>query len=86
MFKEYRKLGVAEMRPVTRRDIDNFEESSETMLTLLSGELFEISISEVDLFNGSPKIGDMIARDPRDHRDQWLVSEKYFDSNFTLKE
>jgi len=41
-----------------------------------------ISISEVDAKNGSPKEGDMIARNPVNHNDQWLVAEKYFNDNF----
>ena len=41
-----------------------------------------ISISEVDLNNGSPKLGDMIARNPKNHKDQWLVAKQYFEDNF----
>jgi hypothetical protein len=41
-----------------------------------------ISISEPDLANGSPKLGDMIARNPKNYSDQWLVAEKYFLDNF----
>jgi hypothetical protein len=40
-----------------------------------------ISISDVDLKNGSPKLGDMIARNPKDHSDKWLVAKKYFQDN-----
>ncbi len=43
-----------------------------------------ISISFQDKKNGSPKIGDMIARNPLDHKDQWLVAKKYFDDNLEL--
>ena len=31
---------------------------------------------------GSPKAGDMIARDPKNHEDQWLVTAEYFRDNF----
>ena len=41
-----------------------------------------ISVSEVDKANGSPKIGDMIARNPKNRDDQWLVSAEYFRANF----
>lgn len=41
-----------------------------------------ISISEADRANGSPRAGDMIARNPKDHSDMWLVAEKYFFDNF----
>lgn len=41
-----------------------------------------ISISTTDEVNGSPKDGDMIARNPNDHSDQWLVGKEYFEDNF----
>jgi len=43
-----------------------------------------VSISEEDSKNGSPKIGDMIARNPKNHKDQWLVAKKYFEENLEL--
>ena len=47
------------------------------------GENMEgISISEADKLAGSPKLGDMIARNPRNHEDQWLVAAQYFKDNF----
>jgi hypothetical protein len=45
-------------------------------------DMSEISISSHDLLNGSPKPGDMIARDPYNHDDKWLVSQKYFKENY----
>jgi len=44
----------------------------------------KVSISVEDLANGSPKIGDMIARNPKNHNDQWLVAQQYFSDNFEL--
>lgn len=41
-----------------------------------------ISVSDVDKANGSPKEGDMIAHNPDNHEDMWLVSAKYFADNF----
>lgn len=41
-----------------------------------------VSISDPDLKAGSPKIGDMVARNPKNHLDQWLVSKQYFNDNF----
>ena len=43
-----------------------------------------VSISDADKKNGSPKVGDMIARNPKNHNDKWLVSKKYFKDNFEL--
>lgn len=45
-------------------------------------KLDNVSISEIDKQNGSPKVGDMIARNPKNHKDQWLVAEAYFKDNF----
>lgn len=41
-----------------------------------------VSISQPDKEAGSPKFGDMIARNPKNHADQWLVAEQYFKDNF----
>jgi len=41
-----------------------------------------ISISMTDKEAGSPKVGDMIARNPENHADKWLVSAQYFTDNF----
>jgi len=48
-----------------------------------SGEdLVGVSISDEDKKNGSPKLGDKIARNPKNHADQWLVAAQYFADNF----
>ncbi len=41
-----------------------------------------VSISEADTKNGSPKLGDKIARNPKNHSDRWLVAGDYFRDNF----
>lgn len=41
-----------------------------------------VSISSEDKKAGSPKEGDMIARNPANHADQWLVAAQYFAANF----
>ncbi len=49
----------------------------------LEGESLDlVSISQEDRKAGSPKLGDMIARNPKNHADQWLVSRQYFTDNF----
>jgi hypothetical protein len=45
-------------------------------------DLNGVSISNVDRNAGSPKPGDMIARNPKNHTDKWLVAAKYFTDNF----
>ena len=44
-------------------------------------DVSHVSISDEDRKNGSPKVGDMIARNPKNHADQWLVARKYFEDN-----
>ena len=79
-FKKFRRTQIAEMRPVTEQDIKDFE--ADKYSHSLRDTEFKVSISEVDKQNGSPKIGDMIARNPKNHSDQWLVAEQYFKDNF----
>ena len=45
-------------------------------------DMTRISISAPDKDAGSPKPGDMIARNPKNHHDQWLVAAQYFADNF----
>jgi hypothetical protein len=47
------------------------------------GEVLDgVSISAPDTGAGSPKPGDMIARNPKNHADKWLVAAQYFADNF----
>jgi len=64
-FKRYRRKNISEMRPY------------------VEGEILDskVSISEADIIGGSPKLGDMIARNPNNHDDQWLVAKEYFEDN-----
>jgi hypothetical protein len=43
-----------------------------------------VSISEADMLNGSPKSGDMIAFNPKDSTDMWLVAQQFFEDNYEL--
>ena len=45
-------------------------------------DMDRVSVSASDRENGSPKAGDMIARNPQDHSDRWLVAAAYFQDNF----
>ena len=66
-YKQYRRTQIAEMCPV--------EEFSPE-------EMDGVSISKPDLEAGSPKPGDMVARNPKNHADKWLVAAQYFADNF----
>lgn len=77
-FKQYRRKQIAELREVTDNDIRLYKADD----TIPASFQFNVSISDADLKNGSPKIGDKIARNPKNHNDQWLVAEQYFKDNF----
>lgn len=80
-FKKYRRKQIAELRPVTTEDLLIFVRKG-SLVVPSNNDKITVSISEQDLLNGSPKDGDMIARNPKNHLDQWLVSEGYFKDNF----
>lgn len=67
-WNQYKRKGLSEMRPYTE------------------GEILDprVSISQADLENGSPKVGDMIARNPKNYEDMWLVAADYFNDNLEL--
>lgn len=44
--------------------------------------LNRVSITAADREAGSPRLGDMIARNPKNHDDQWLIAAAYFADNF----
>lgn len=65
-FKQYRRKQIAQLRPYVEGEV-------------LSDR---VSISPADREAGSPKLGDMIARNPVNPQDQWLVAADYFADNF----
>lgn len=83
-FKQFKRSAIAEMRPVNEQDIKEFEifKNISPEKGIRPREDYKVSISSEDLNAGSPKIGDMIARNPKNHNDQWLVTEQYFKDNF----
>jgi hypothetical protein len=70
LFRKYRRSQIAELR--------RYQPGMDT----LEG----VSIAAVDKLAGSPQPGDMIARNPKNHADQWLVAAQYFADNFELPE
>jgi len=70
-WKKYRRTKITEMRPVTKEEADTMSVPK------------NVSVSKSDREElGCPKLGDMIARDPDNHKDQWLVSAEYYKGNF----
>lgn len=75
-FKQYIRTNIAEMCPW--KPIGGLTHAHEVTQLRVQG----VSISQADLDNGSPKLGDMIARNPINHSDKWLVAKQYFEENF----
>lgn len=64
--KYERKAALAEMRPYQPGE-----------------DLTGVSVGDDDRKSkGCPKVGDMIARDPSNHADKWLVNAEYFEAKF----
>lgn len=49
---------------------------------ILGEDLSHVSINDEDKAAGSPKEGDMIARNPNNHKDQWLMSAQFAADNY----
>lgn len=45
-------------------------------------DMTNVSVSGPDRDAGSPKEGDYIARNPKNHNDMWLVAKQYAADNF----
>lgn len=82
-FTEHQRVQIAQLRKVDNNDIEKFIDNGK-IITIVNGEEVTVSISEADRKNGSPKIGDMIARNPENHKDQWLVAKNYYLENFRM--
>lgn len=85
------RLPIPELRhgatPWEKDMINNFSSYRKSRTTEMrpwvEGEdMTGVSISKVDRENGSPKAGDMIARNPGQVEDMWLVSAAYFATNY----
>jgi len=65
-FKQYQRKSMGEMRPY------------------IPGEdLTGITVNPKEVQDyGCPKEGDMIARDPKDRDNQWLMSKEFFEENY----
>jgi len=50
---------------------------SEMRPFVVGEDLTGISVSQTD----TPEEGGMVARNPKDHNDQWYVAKKYFEDN-----
>jgi hypothetical protein len=81
-FNKYRRKQIGELREVTDMDVNEYGVYGQIIVHSTPDSTIGVSISDEDKKAGSPKIGDMIARNPKNHLDQWLVAEQYFNDNF----
>ena len=79
-----RKQQFSFVTPVTEED----KEFRETGIIKTKGyNNYRVSISYADIADKlSPKIGDMIAINPKSPTDQWLIEENYFKDNHIVEE
>lgn len=63
-----------ELSPITQEDIDEFNQDG--------GIMFDGDSARYTIKIGTtrPRIGDMIARNPQNHNQQWLVYEREFNT------
>ena len=47
-----------------------------------SFDMAGVSVSDADKANGSPKFGDLIAFNPKNKDDKWLVAKEFADDNY----
>ena len=45
-------------------------------------DMARVSVSDNDKRAGSPREGDMIARNPENADDRWLIAKDYFEKNY----
>ncbi len=47
-------------------------------------DMSNVSVGEDDISNGSPQTDDMIAHDPANPSDKWLISSRFFADKYEL--
>jgi hypothetical protein len=67
---------MSEFRKYRRTNVAEMQEWASDI------DMTRVSVSAADQEAGSPKAGDMIARNPLNHEDMWLVANRYFLDNF----
>lgn len=81
-FKQYRRKQITELREVNDLDMEEHLTYGNIIVHSTPDSTITVSISDEDRKAGSPMPGDMIARNPKNHLDQWLVARQYFKDNF----
>ena len=80
-FKAVRKITqFSYVIPVTEQDIKEFKETG--IIKCKGFSNFRVSISDSDKYNNkSPKLGDVIAINPKDKTDQWLIEKQFYEDS-----
>ena len=75
-----RKTQFSFVTPVTEEDIKEYNKTGG--IKAKGSDIYKVSINFRDVLDGlSPKIGDMIAINPKSPTDQWLIEKKYFEDH-----
>jgi hypothetical protein len=59
---------------------------TEIMIWSADVSMDAISVSPEDRASGHPRTGDMVARNPSNHSDMWLMTEAFFKANYEAVE
>ena len=81
-FKQYRRKGFFEMRPYILGEDLQAISAGGAGGSVIGGPTY-LSVSNTD---NPPEDMGMIARNPKNHADQWYVARKYFEDNLELVE
>ena len=76
--KLYRRKEVYELRSVTQQDIEEYKQKGYITSHETSDNVIKVLIKYSDEINGSPKIGDMIAKSTKNILHKWLIEEESF--------
>ena len=75
-----RKTQFSFVTPVTEEDIKEYNKTGS--IKAKGSDIYKVSINFRDVLDSlSPKIGDMIAINPENPNDQWLIEKKYFEDH-----
>ena len=86
-FKTHKRKGSIDIRPVSESDISSYKEFGEILLKdHPNEEPIKVSIADADRQAGSPKIGDVIGKNPNNPQDQWLINEQYYLANYEVSD
>lgn len=75
-----RKTKISFVTTVTEEDIEEYNKTGS--IKAKGSDIYKVSINFRDVLDSlSTKIGDMIAINPKNSFDQWLIEKSYFEDN-----